>query len=450
MSIALGSASWHGAVVIRRARRRGLAAGLVVLMVSAGAFAEQKYWPRFRGPNGAGLSDATSVPVRWTEKDYNWTVRVPGLGHSSPVVWGRRIFLTSSHPRTAKRMVLCLDAADGHTLWQREYASRRFSQHRDNSYAAATPAADAHGVVVTWTTPKEVLLLALDVEGKEVWRRELGPFVAIHGSGASPVIVGDVVVLANDQADPKALPSVYGGANAKKAAGKSFLIAVDRKTGRTRWQVPRRSAVAPYSTPCLYRPDGGPAELIFSSMAHGITAVDPASGRINWEMGKVFRDRSVASPVVAPGLVIAGEGYGVHGTRIVAVRPGSRKAGRKPAVAYEIKPPVPLVPTPLVKGGRLFLWGDHGVVSCRDVATGRQVWRQRVKGSFYGSPVCVGERLYCIDKKGDVVVLAASDKFELLARVPLGEASFTTPAVSGGVMYLRTRSRLFSLGGKKP
>ena len=129
------------------------------------------------------------------------------------------------------------------------------------------------------------------------------------------------------------------------------------------------------------------------------------------------------------------------------LRPGSRRAGREPALAYEVTRSVPLVPTPLVKNGRLFLWGDDGVVTCLNVSSGEVIWRERVGGAFYGSPVCVGNRLYCIAKDGDVVVIAAADKLEVLARVPLGEPSYATPAVSGGVMYLRTRSHLFSLGG---
>jgi len=424
--------------------------GILVFALCAGACAGQEHWPRFRGPNGAGIGEAASVPASWSDKDYNWKVRVPGAGHSSPVVWGRRIYLTSGDSRTAKRVVLCLDIADGRTLWQREYRSKPFRQHSHNSYASATPAADAHGVVVTWSTPREVVLLALDPNGRESWRRDLGPLVAIHGGGSSPVIVGDTVVLANDQADPKALPQVYNRPDSPEQAGKSCLTGVDRKTGRPRWQVPRRSSQAAYSTPCLYRPEGGRAELIFSSTANGLTAVDPATGKVTWDLGGVFTERCVGSPVTAPGLVIAGDGYGTRGTHFVAVRPGSRAEGRKAAIAYEIKKPVPLVPTPLVRGERLFLWGDRGTVACRHVATGKVIWQERVGGSYYGSPVCVGDRLYCIAKNGEVVVLAASDKFQLLARVPLGEPSYTTPAVAGGVMYLRTRSHLFSLGGGKP
>jgi len=407
-------------------------------------------WPRFRGPDGGGISDATTVPATWTDTDYNWKAKLPGQGHASPVVWGERIYLTCGDRGSAKRVVVCLRTTDGRVLWRREYASSTFRQHRDNSYASATPAADAEGVVITWTTPKEVVLLALDPDGREVWRRGLGPFVAIHGSGSSPIILGPLVVLTNEQADPKALPGVYGGSHAPKSAGKSVLMGVDRKTGETRWTVERRSSQAPYSTPCVYRGSGGRAELVFSSTSHGLTAVDPATGKVTWELGSAFSQRCVGSPVAAPGLVIAGDGYGVRGLHFVAVRPGSREKNVKPAVVYEIKKPVPLVPTPLVRDGRLFLWGDDGKIACLDVSSGKAIWRERVRASFYGSPVWAGGRLYCISKKGDVFVLAASDEFKLLARVPLGEPSFATPAVADGVMYLRTRSQLFSLGGRKP
>ena len=418
----------------------------VALVVSSVSAADEGEWSRFRGPNGTGISRGTTVPVTWTDADYNWKIKLPGTGHSSPVLWGKRIFLTCGLPVDARRTVLCLDAADGRTVWRRDYPSKTFRQHRDNCYASATPAADADGLVLTWTTPKEIVLLALDPDGREVWRRDLGPIVAEHGSGTSPVILGDLVVLTNDQDDTNLWPGDRSGG---RPVGKSSLVAVDRKTGRTRWQLQRRTALAAYSVPCLYRPEGGPAELIVTSTAHGITSVDPATGKVNWEVDKIFRDRCVGSPVTAPGLVIAGYGYGSSGSLYVAVRPGSRERGIEPKIIYQLKKPVPLVPTPVVKDGRLFLWHDDGRVQCRKVATGEVIWTQRVGGFYYGSPVWVDGRLYCISRKGEVVVLAASDEFKVLARVPLGEKSYATPAVADGVMYLRTLSRLFSLGGKK-
>ena len=420
----------------------------VVLLVSSVALCDEGEWTRFRGPNGTGISQATTVPVRWSEQDYNWKVPLPGVGHSSPVVWGRRIFVTGGDLETAKRMILCLDRADGRTLWRRDYPSKTHRQHRDNCYATATPAVDADGVVVTWTTPEEVVLLALDLEGREIWRRNFGRFIAVQGSGISPILFAGLVVLANDQEDPSLVPGHRR--NPPDPVGKSSLIAVDRKTGRTRWQVDRPTSFSAYSTPCVYRwPDGRP-ELIFTRTPQGMIGVDPATGQVNWALGQQFLDRAISSPVVAPGLVIAGHGAGVRGMRCVAVRPGLPEEGREPVIAYEVRSSVPLVVTPLVKDHRLFLWTDDGVVTCLRVSSGEVIWRERVGGSFYGSPVWVDGRLYCIARNGDVVVLAAADEFEILARVPLREPSYATPAVAGGVMYLRTFSHLFSLGGQIP
>ena len=419
-----------------------LAIAVLGLLASA-AFAAEGDWPRFRGPNGTGISPAATVPVKWTESDYNWKVTLPGPGHSSPALWGEKIFLTCADPRTAKRMILCLSAADGRTLWQRDYPSKLYDQHQDNCYATSTPAADADRVYVAWTVPEEVILLALDHRGAEKWRRGLGPIVAKHGSGTSPIVHEDLVILANDQED---LARMVG---AGRAAGKSFIVAVDRTSGQTRWQLDRRTALAPYSTPCVYQAEGGPPELIFTSTAHGITAVDPRTGKVNWQMEKVFLDRCVGSPVFAPGLVIASYGYGARGSLLVAVRPGSREKNVEPQLAWDMKKSVPLVPTPIVKDGRLFCWADDGTITCMNVSTGEQLWRERVGGQFYGSPVWVAGRLYAIARNGDVVVIAAADTFEPLARMPLGEPSFSTPAVSGGVMYLRTATHLVSVGGKK-
>lgn len=421
-----------------------------------------------RGPNGDGLSDATTIPAQWTANDYNWSIKLPGVGHSSPVVWGKRLFVTCGERDTGKRMIVCLDGASGKTRWQRDYESRTFSQSGDNSYATATPAADADGVVVTWTTPSEVVLVALDNEGREVWRRELGKYVCIHGSGASPIIMDDLVVLNNDQEDPKALPpSVYAGPDAPKSAGTSFVLGVARKTGKTRWQLERTSSQAAYTTPCWHEPSPGHKEIILASTFHGITGLDAATGRVNWELDKVFRDhtdaatgttnrelekvfqeRCVSSPIVAGGLVFASEGRGASGVRTVAVKPGSQDPATPASLAYEITKSTPLVPTPLAKDGRLYLWGDNGTVTCVRTATGELLWREKVEGAFYSSPVCVNNRLYCVARNGDVVVLAAADKFEVLGRVALGEKCFATPAIAGGIMYLRTYSQLFSLGGK--
>jgi len=393
--------------------------------------AKEAEWTRFRGPDGAGISPATGIPVKWTEQDYRWKAKLPGQGHSSPVLWGDKVFITSADKDTYQRIVVCLKAADGTVAWEKRFESAQTVVTPANSLASSTPAVDADHVYVYWTTKEEITLLALDHSGKEVWRRKLGEFISEHGSGVSPVVFGDVVILPNDQ------------------EGNSSIIAVDRKTGADRWSIPRNTAKAAYGTPCVYRPDGGPPELIFTSNGHGVTSVDPATGQINWELKDAFSLRTVHSPVVAAGLIVNSCGVGGVAQRFVAVQPGSKKGGKEPKLVWEEKKSIPYVPTPVAKDDKLFLWTDNGVVRCLRAATGEQVWEGRVQDMFYGSPIWAEGRLYCISRKGVVHVVSAGDKFELLATNELGEGSHATPAIAGGVLYLRTFSHLIAIGGKK-
>ena len=418
----------------------------VLLFALSPACAPTSQWSRFRGPNGTGISDASTIPVQWTEDDYNWKVKLPGVGHSSPVLWKDRLYLVCSDQETAQISVLCLDTKDGSKVWGVDFPTKKHRHHPDNSLASATPAVDDHGLVVSWSSPENLALIALDLDGNKLWQRDLGPYIGWHGSGQSPIIVDDLVVLSNDQEDPKRVPQMYGDDPTIKAE-RSFLIAVDRKTGEDRWKVDRITELSAYSTPCVRPLDNGKTELVFSSTAHGLTGVDTATGRINWEINDVFDDRCVGSPALCGDLVIAGYGQGMYGNLLVAVeppKPGSKSAPRR---VYEIDKGIPLVPSPIVKNDRLFLWSDLGIVTSLVASTGEVVWRERVDGDFYGSPICVNDRLYCVSKGGEVVVVSVSDEFQELARVPLGELCFTTPAVANGVMYLRTVSHLFSVGG---
>jgi len=373
-------------------------------------------WNRFRGPNGSGVSHATTVPIQWTEKDYHWRIQLPGAGHSSPVVWGDRIFLTASEPRGAKGTILCLSTEDGKILWQRGYETKTRAQHGDNCFASSTPVVDAQCLYVTWGASDQLVLLALDHDGHQRWCENLGAFHCGHGSAISPILCGDLIVLANDdRAD-------------------AFLVAVDRKSGTTRWRIDRRSAKASYATPCIFKPKGGPEQLIFGSTAEGLAGVDPATGTIEWQISELPRNtpstRWISSPTTAHGLVIATYAVGSHGLEVIAVRPGCKATHTAPRMEYTIDTGVPSVPCPLVNGELLFLCTNDGIFSCHRVMTGERLWSERLDGDFYASPVCVNDRLYCISKQGEVFVLAASEAFKLLARNSLGERTFATPAIA--------------------
>ncbi len=400
-------------------------------------------WTRFRGPNGSGISGAQTIPIKWTAKEYNWTMKLPGDGSSSPVVWQDKLFVTCNDPNKSIRSIVCLNTTDGKIVWRRDYPVKRHRLHRDNDFTSATPCVDGHGVILVWSSPEELLVTALSLDGKKMWQRELGPYKGLHGSSNSPILAEGLVVLANDQMDPKRF-AWYLPQGTNMDPGKSFLIALDRKTGKTRWKVDRKSELAGYATPCIRR-WGGRTEAIFTSTAHGITAVDLKTGRVSWEIDKIWDDRTVSSPQLFGDLVFGSFGKGLSGQRLVAVRP-EKPGSRKGELVYELRRSVPLVPSFVVKDDLLYLWTDSGIVTCVDAATGNKHWRERVGGEFYSSPIWIKGRLYCISKQGQVVVLAASRKFKILARTELGEKTFATPAVANGVMYLRTQSRLYSLG----
>ncbi len=405
---------------------------LLWMAVLGGArLAHAQEWTRFRGPNGTGVSDATTVPTSWTDADYNWKVTLPGIGHSSPVLWGERILLTSGLDNGARRVVVCLNAADGSTLWTREYPSQTHTKHLRNSFASPTPTVDSRMVYVAWSTPESYTLRALDHDGNDIWSVDLGPYVSQHSCGPSPIIYEDMVVLGNDQ------------------DGESSLWAVDCLTGSLRWQTPRKTERVAYSTPCVRAGAAGKPELIFLSGGHGVSAIDPATGKTNWELA-VFDKRTVSSPVLAGGLIMGTCGSGAGGNYVAAVRPPDGGDSATPELVYKIDKSAPYVPTPVAKGDLVFLWSDQGVATCIRAASGEVVWRERVGGNFSGSPVIVSDHIYCISDDGEVVVLAAAPEYSLVSRQPLGEECRSVPAVAAGVMYLRTCSHLFSLGGERP
>jgi outer membrane protein assembly factor BamB len=410
----------------------------VVSVFLLASVAQGRQWSRFRGPNGQGISDAETIPIKWTQKDYNWNVKLPGSGHSSPVVWGEKIFITSGNQKDGRGILLALRVSDGKILWQKEYELTKYRMNSRNSYATATPAVDGDNVYVLWVTMNETILVALDHEGEEIWKSTFEGVNCQHGPGISPIVVNDIVVFTHEH-------------EKSDKDARSAWIAVDRKSGKTRWELERQtSPKTSYSTPCVYSSGIDKPLLVFTSFAHGMTGVDPRTGAVVWEAKSAFVSRVISSPVIAGELLISTCGDGSAGKRLIAIRPGKGEKSAEPEEVYKVESSkVTYVPTSVAKGGLLFAFHDRGEVSCLRSATGEQLWSEKPAGPFYGSPVWVNGKLYCITRKGEVVVVKASSTYELLAINPLGQESYATPAVAGGRMYLRTYSHLVSIGGKK-
>ena len=412
---------------------------LAAMIIISASVSQGQEWTRFRGPNGQGISDAKTIPVKWTEKDYNWKIDLPGGGHSSPVLWGEKLFVTSGDQQAGHSVLLALSVSDGRVLWRKEYSLRKYRPNKLNSFATATPAVDADHVYVLLTSPEETILEALDHSGAEIWKRSFEGVRCQHGAGSSPIVYDDKVIFTHEHE------------NRSSKDARSVWIAVNRKTGETRWTLDRQTGPkTSYSTPCVYAPTTGSPQLIFNSNSHGMTSVDPGTGKVIWEVSSAFPARVVSSPVIADELLIGSCGDGGSGKRLIAIRPGSSDGSVRPKEAYIIDRGYrPYVPTSVAREGLLFTFLDRGYVSCWNSATGRQLWQEKPAGRFFSSPVLADGKLYCITMDGDVVVIRAAEDYELLAINPLGETSHATPAIAGGRMYLRTYSHLFSVGGRK-
>ena len=298
---------------------------------------------------------------------------------------------------------------------------KRSHKHPKNSWASSTPAVDGERVYVVFADSERQVLSAYDFEGHPIWEHDLGPFKSQHAQGTSPIVFEDMVILANDQDGP------------------SDVVACDRITGHIVWNVPRDPAPqsTSYATPFLYRPEARPAQLICSSSLSGVSALDPHSGQTIWTTGSLPQ-RTVASPVLAGGLLFQCCGQGGQGMLMVAVEPGGQGDVSSSHVRYRRTKLLPYVPTPVAVGNHLFLWSDHGVVCCTDPATGKDVWTKRVGGGYRASPIAAGGLLLNVDEAGNVVVLAASSDFKEVGRIPLGDPSHSTPAVANGRFYFRT------------
>jgi outer membrane protein assembly factor BamB len=290
-------------------------------------------------------------------------------------------------------------------------------------------------VYLVWPGVEEAVLVALTHDGSEAWAAALPGVRARHGAGSSPIVVGEYVVISREQ-------DIKSGVDPA-----SVWLALGRKDGQVRWRYQHpENANGSYSTPCLYRDKQGRDLLVFTSNSHGIAALDPQTGMLQWKTSDALPARVVSSPVLAGDVIVGTCGQGGRGVRLAAVKPANADASDTTEVYALERGIVSYVPTAVVHDGLLFLFHDQGTVSCLRSATGEVLWSEKPAGRYYGSPVWVDGKLYCITIDGDVVVLKAGPQYERLAVNPLGEKSHATPAVADGRMYLRTFSRLISIG----
>ncbi|MBX9623106.1 MAG: PQQ-binding-like beta-propeller repeat protein [Gemmataceae bacterium] len=383
-------------------------------------------WPRFRGPNGSGAADGTLPPIDPAKP--LWKVAVPGKGVSSPVVVGDKLFVQSADD--TRRLLVCLDAATGKTLWTRELPGRPAKTHQKNSLASGTAAAaDGRVFVVAWDG-EAVALHAFTADGKELWTQGLGTFTSQHGPGHSPAVYGGLVFVNVDQ------------------DGAAVLKGFDAATGDLKWAVERKAYRASYSTPFLLERPGKPAELLVGTTTE-ITAYDPATGKVVWAYTPAWPAgemplRVVGSPVWAGGRVVCAFGDGGGARYVLAVDPD----GRRPAKVWDMKnKATPYVPCMLARGDRVLWVTDKGQAGCVDARAGKVVWDERVSvKDVTASPILVGDEVLALAETGQWYVWKAADEFELVRKGDLGEPVSASPAFAAGRLYVRGDRHLYCFG----
>jgi outer membrane protein assembly factor BamB len=435
------------------------AAGFVAQMTAAPVADE---WPQWRGPGGSGVSQDAKAPLHWSpETNVAWKTEIPGRGHSSPVVAGNRIVLTTSirgehvpgrkapvhlgfdrkpgyvHPDSVDvdyrytLKVVAVDATTGALAWERTaYEGVMFDdRHRKNTFASSTVATDG---TLIYAFFESAGLYCYDTNGTLKWHASLGPIIkAGLGPGTSPVIYESLVILQCDQ----------------EMGDGSFIVALNRFDGKEAWRVARTNRRS-WATPILVRTPQR-TELIASG-AEAVIAYDPATGKELWRANGV-QSHPIPSPVAGHGLVFVTAGS--QAKRAYAFRVGGSGALAGTAhVAWEYAKGTAYVPSPILHGRYLYLMTDKGLLTCLDAMTGEVKYeggRVPVPATFTASPIAIRDRLYLTSEDGDTFVVKAGPVHDVIATNPIGEPVYASLAVARGTIYIRGERHLFAVRGEE-
>lgn len=437
--------------------RPRVAAWISLAAVTSASFALAGDWVTFRGPGGTGISTESKAPLEWgPDKNIKWKAKLPGPGNSSPIVSGDKVFITCATNKGHDRSLFCYDRKDGKELWvQTVHYDGDEPTHGTSPYCGSSPAADGERVVV-WHSSAG--LYCYDYNGKQLWSRDLGTFRHIWGYGASPVLYGDSILL-NCGPGPR-----------------TFLIAVDRRTGETLWQTdepggdsgeeppapkeagdkkddsskdspkkaPARRApwIGSWSTPLVAKVDG--QDQIIVSFPRHVHAYDPNTGKIVWTCDGLG-DLVYTSPLVSDGIGVAMGGF--HGPAIGFKLGGSGNVTAQNRLWLE-KPQQPQrIGSGVIIGKHIYMANEQGIAQCIELETGKEVWKERLPGGpIWGSLILAAGRLYVTNQKGTTLVMEPNtEKLKLLAENPLNERSNSTPAFSDGQVFVRTFENLYCI-----
>ena len=404
---------------------------MVISLFVALVLASGGQWPEFRGPSGQGHASETGLPLDWSEsRNVVWKTPVPGRGWSSPVVADGRVWLTTSTENTEGRRhvslrALAFESATGREIVNTEVfrVDRPEALNGKNSYASPTPIVDGDRIYVHFGAQGTA---ALTTAGDVVWRTRLD-YQSQHGNGGSPIRYGDLLIVNCDG---------NGG------EGDAYVVALDVKTGKTRWKATRRSpADQAYTTPLAIRV--GDRDEIVSVGAYRAAAYDPANGKEIWRVSYEDGFSNVPRPVFGQGLVFIATGF--QQPSLIAVRPDGSGDVTRSHVAWTLRRGAPLTPSPIVVGDQLFVVNDTGIATCVDAKTGTIQWQQRLGGNYSASPIYAEGRIYFPSEEGVTTVIEPGTTFKRLAVNQLDGAILASMAVADKSFFIRTQSHLYRI-----
>ena len=398
-------------------------------------------WARFRGPNGQGISDATGLPLRWNAgENIAWKTYIPGEGWSSPVVWNDHVFLTTATDDGKNCHVIAVDRKTGRILWNKIVFTQKPQQHRHemNSYATPTPVTDGKNVFVVFSGGG---IAALDFDGNVRWINADLDYYSQHGMGTSPILYGDLLLLAvnpSNREEPK-------GLGWQEPWDKSYLLALDKNTGKERWRGKRGMSRIAHATPVVMQVGG--KDQIISPAGNVIQGFDPADGKLIWTVAS-NGEPCVPSPAIGNGLVYSTP----SGTDpIRAVRPDGQGDCTATHIAWEQSRNSPMISSFLYVKPCLYTCSDGGAFSCLDAATGEILWQLRLRsGALNPSPIFADGKIYVLSEQGTTTVLKPSEDpkkpAEIIATNQLDEHCRASIAVAGKQLIIRSDNQLWCIG----
>jgi outer membrane protein assembly factor BamB len=379
-------------------------------------------WPQFRGPTGQGVSEERGLPLTWSEnKNVRWKVAIPGRGWSSPVVHGDRIWLTTATEEGKSLRAIAIDRNTGSILLNVEVFRLKAMKlaNAKNSFASPTPVVDGDRVYLHFGAFGTA---CIKQSGEIVWKTRLEYDNGQHGTGGSPVIYDDLLIVSCDGNDVQ------------------FVVALDKLTGKVRWQK-RREGYQAYTTPLVVSLSEG--DQVISPGAVRAVAYEPRTGKEIWQVKYGDGFSNVPRPVYGQGLVFICTGF--QQASLLAVRPDGRGDVTKSKVVWRLDRGVPLTPSPLLVGDELYLVTDNGIATCVDAKTGQELWRARLGGNYSASPTYADGKIYFLSEEGESVVIAPGRELKHLATNQLDGPTLASMAISGGSLFIRSATHLYRI-----